>query len=402
MPGAEFCGLATIPAHCMRHGLLAFQPCRACCLVAVPVGLPDRSPLLKRKSLGLLGNRALFTSPVKRSPFMPQGNKRPEPPGARPLSARYRGLKYWIIGLILLLGVIVAAKHLGDIDRFAQLVKQARPEWLIAALFFQAATYFTSAAVWRQALTRTGAAYPLLPLVPLSLAKLYMDQALPSGGISGTMFFIAALNRRGLSTGQCMSALIISLTGYYAAYIFAALVTIMLLAYYHDLNVWVLTIAALLCTVAVVISIGVLWLAHWGRRPPPAFLKRVPSLHYLVEAFGQVPGTFLRSPSFFAKVTALEGVVFLLDAATLWVMLRALGQDVSFFVAFPSFIVASMVMTLGPVPLGLGTFEAACVTMLKTLGVSIEAALTSTLLLRGFTLWLPMLPGIWLTKRELR
>lgn len=26
---------------------------------------------------------------------------------------------------------------------------------------------------------------------------------------------------------------------------------------------------------------------------------------------------------------------------------------------------------------------------------------TATLLLRGFTLWLPMLPGLWLAKREL-
>jgi hypothetical protein len=36
------------------------------------------------------------------------------------------------------------------------------------------------------------------------------------------------------------------------------------------------------------------------------------------------------------------------------------------------------------------------------LGIPVEAALTSTLLLRGFTLWLPMLPGLWLAKRELQ
>jgi magnesium-transporting ATPase (P-type) len=51
--------------------------------------------------------------------------------------------------------------------------------------------------------------------------------------------------------------------------------------------------------------------------------------------------------------------------------------------------------------LGLGTFEAACVAMLRTLGVPLEAALTATLLLRGFTLWLPVLPGLLLARREL-
>ena len=62
---------------------------------------------------------------------------------------------------------------------------------------------------------------------------------------------------------------------------------------------------------------------------------------------------------------------------------------------------ASMAATLGPIPLGLGTFEAACVGMLSLLGVAIEAALAATLLLRGLTFWLPMVPGLWLAKREI-
>ncbi len=36
------------------------------------------------------------------------------------------------------------------------------------------------------------------------------------------------------------------------------------------------------------------------------------------------------------------------------------------------------------------------------LGVSVEAALTATIWLRGFILWLPMLPGLWLARRALR
>jgi len=39
--------------------------------------------------------------------------------------------------------------------------------------------------------------------------------------------------------------------------------------------------------------------------------------------------------------------------------------------------------------------------MLATLGVPLEAALTATLILRGFTFWLPMLPGLWLARREI-
>ena len=60
-----------------------------------------------------------------------------------------------------------------------------------------------------------------------------------------------------------------------------------------------------------------------------------------------------------------------------------------------------MAATLGPIPLGLGTFEAACGGMLSLLGVAIETALAATLLLRGFTFWLPILPGLWLARRAI-
>ncbi|MDG0024643.1 hypothetical protein [Trinickia sp. Y13] len=43
----------------------------------------------------------------------------------------------------------------------------------------------------------------------------------------------------------------------------------------------------------------------------------------------------------------------------------------------------------------------ASVGMLSLLGVSVAAALAATLLLRGMTFWLPMLPGVWLARREI-
>jgi uncharacterized protein (TIRG00374 family) len=129
---------------------------------------------------------------------------------------------------------------------------------------------------------------------------------------------------------------------------------------------------------------------------------RSPGLRDLLQGFSDAPRHLLRNPSLVVKVTLLQMAVFLLDAATLWAMLHAVGQDVSLLVAFPSFVVASIVATLSPVPLGLGTFEASSVGMLKALGVPVEAGLTATLLLRGFTLWLPMVPGLWLARRQLR
>ena len=63
--------------------------------------------------------------------------------------------------------------------------------------------------------------------------------------------------------------------------------------------------------------------------------------------------------------------------------------------------VASVVASLAWVPGGLGTFEGTCVAMLHVHGVNLEAALAAVLLLRGFSFWLPMLPGLWIARREM-
>ena len=114
-----------------------------------------------------------------------------------------------------------------------------------------------------------------------------------------------------------------------------------------------------------------------------------------------MPSGILRDPVLILKNTCFEAGIFLLDALTLWAILFSIGQPVPFMVPFTVFIAASVVGTVSPVPTGLGTFEAVAVATLGILHVPIEAALTATLLLRGFTFWLPMLPGLIMAKKEI-
>ncbi|SDA38613.1 Lysylphosphatidylglycerol synthase TM region [Mesorhizobium qingshengii] len=85
---------------------------------------------------------------------------------------------------------------------------------------------------------------------------------------------------------------------------------------------------------------------------------------------------------------------------TLWCVVRAVGMTLYPAGVFVSFVLASVVATLSPVPLGLGTFEGTCMAMLHLMGGGVEGSLAATLILRGFTLWLPMLPGLWMIRRE--
>jgi uncharacterized protein (TIRG00374 family) len=101
------------------------------------------------------------------------------------------------------------------------------------------------------------------------------------------------------------------------------------------------------------------------------------------------------------KVTLLQLSIFLLDSLTLWFAFQALGHAPPFWNCFVAFVVASAAATIGPIPLGLGTFEAACVAILHVLGVPLSSSLAATLLLRFMTFWLPMVPGMLVMRREL-
>ena len=108
----------------------------------------------------------------------------------------------WLIGALILSAVILVIVSHGEIEGFAQLLRRAAPVWLLAGVILQVATYFSAAAVWHLTLRQAGASYSMRTLVPLAVAKLFSDQALPSGGSSGTAFFVAALSRRGVNPSE--------------------------------------------------------------------------------------------------------------------------------------------------------------------------------------------------------
>lgn len=318
-----------------------------------------------------------------------------------PGTFHWQRIRTWFAGLLLISALILIVTHYGELEQFANLLRQAEPAWLLVALLLQLATYVSVAAVWYLALRRAGQRQGFLGLVPLGIAKLFSDQAMPSAGMSGTAFFVAALNRRGVPAPLCMATLLSSLVAYYSAYLLAACISLLVLWYDHAIHAWILGVAALFCGVAVGIPAGALWLRGRGRQAPPPLMK-IPGFANLSKAVASASDELLHDTALILAATVFHAAVFVLDAATLWVMLQVVGVPVSFWVAFPSFMFASMVMTVGPIPLGLGSFEVTCVSMLGLLGVPIEAALAATLLLRGFTVWLPMLPGIWLARRGLR
>ena len=142
---------------------------------------------------------------------------------------------------------------------------------MAAGLAFQALTYLCAALVWKAAMVNIGIHFPLSQLVPLSVAKLFSDQVLPSGGLSGSAFFTVALKHRGVAVLDGLVALVASLTGYYASYMIMAVASLALLAFRHDIHPWILTASVLFFVVALAVPAVVILAAgrasRMGGRP---------------------------------------------------------------------------------------------------------------------------------------
>jgi glycosyltransferase 2 family protein len=313
----------------------------------------------------------------------------------------WKPLGFWFFGLLVLMAVIAAVLRVGELRRFVELAREIRPVWLVVGAVLQGLTYVCAALVWHAALARTGARRSLCSLVPLGIAKLFSDQALPSGGISGTVLVIRGLARRGVPPHLAMGALLVGLVSFYTAYGLAAIGGLVALQLQHAIGPAVVAVAACFVLFVVGIPVTVLSLRWLKKESWLHRFARWAGASALLEAFVEAPSDLLRDFALMMETTALQLAIFLLDGATLGVMLSALGQAISPIFVFGSFMVADVVAFIGPIPLGLGVFEGTAVAMLTLTGIPIEAALAATLLLRGFTFWLPMVPGMWLAHREL-
>lgn len=307
----------------------------------------------------------------------------------------------WLIGLVLLLGVITLVVGRADEQEFINLLRRSAPQWLLVAAVLQACTYVCAAKAWTLSLAHMGYHHPLRRLIPLGLAKLFTDQAVPSAGISGTLLLVHSFQKRQIPREAAMGTVFVGLVAYYAAYVLCVGVALLVLWWHGDLNQALLTLASALALLALSVPLVILWLRSHPGIASQRYFRRLPLVKDFLQTLEDVPLGVLKAPILMVWLIAIQVAVFLLDAATLWVMLRAVGTVLSFEQIFACFIMASLVATLLIMPGGIGTFEGTAVAMLHLFGVPLEAGLAATLLLRGFTFWLPMLPGLWLARREM-
>jgi uncharacterized protein (TIRG00374 family) len=234
------------------------------------------------------------------------------------------------------------------------------------------------------------------------LAKHFADQVVPTAGVSGNVLLVDRLVSLGVPRSNAVAALLLEIIAYYFSYALGALWVLAVLWWKSRTSVLLTGAVLLFLVVAAAIPALVLWLHRRGQKRIPRWIARWSKAEHFFELIGEAPRELVRDPWLIGSITLLNLIVFVADAATMQSCLYALGVHAPLSAGYVAFMMASIAVILGPIPMGLGSFEAVSISMLRLFGVPFAAALSATLLFRGFTLWLPLLPGGILLREEMK
>ena len=315
------------------------------------------------------------------------------------LSSTWRS---WLLAALLIAGIVVAVLHWGDVKKFAALVAAAKPLWLAMAVVFQLATYFGLSAQWWLTLRKGRTPESHGDLFRLTFAKHFADQVVPTAGVSGNVVLVDRLVNLGVPRGNAVAALLLQIIAFYISFALGALWLLVVLWWKDRASLLLIGAVLLFLVVATSIPAATLWLHRRGQERLPRWLSGWSKARYFFGLVGEAPSKLMRNPQLIGLLTLLNVLVFVADAATMQTCLLSLGVHAPLSAGYAAFMLASIAVLLGPVPMGLGSFEAVSIAMLRLFGVPFEAALSATLLFRGFTLWLPLIPGGVLLRTELK
>ncbi len=201
--------------------------------------------------------------------------------------SRWLSAASWAVGVIAIACVVVVAVKRGEAEEFARLARSIQPMWLVAAAVLQAGTYACDAQIWRRVLLRCGHSQPFGRLFRFSIARLFVSQAVPSGGLSGDFVVVRALETYGAPLDALMTALAGNLFGFYAAFAACAFFSAAVFFAHGLLRGPILGIAVPFVVIATAVPAPIALLIRTGASAKAARCPRVPLLRQTLAAFGR-------------------------------------------------------------------------------------------------------------------
>lgn len=298
-----------------------------------------------------------------------------------------------------------AVHYIGKLKDIEQLMLQMEPAWLFMAVFAQVVTYLIYSLILKLLVKDQPGSTNFFLLFKLSIVIMFVNEVLPTGGISGDGYIFNQLVKRKVPRYNAFTAMVLESISYYAA------IVILLLVFYtwylsegtHD-NI-LITYTVILGFVFYVLLFVLILIFSNGRNISFAmhklekfgFIKRFIKRASLMSLQNENEGTFRmlgRKKKAILQSIALQLAIIMSDVITVFALIKG------FHVAMPFPVIAFgllLSLVIGALPISPGSlivYESAMTYFFTKLGAPVHAALIITLLYRFLTFWLPIPLGL--------
>jgi len=298
-----------------------------------------------------------------------------------------------------------AVHYIGKLKDIGKLMTQMNPAWLFLAVSAQIITYLIYGSILKLLLKEKPGTTNFFLLFKLSMVIMFVNQILPTGGISGDGYIFNQLIKRKVSRYNAFTAMVLESISYYAA------ILLLLLFFYtwylHEAmrGTILITYTVIIGFVFYVLLFMLVLILSNGRNISFAmhklerfgFIKRFIERASLLSLQNVNEGTFKmlgRNKNAILQIIVLQLVIIMSDIITVFALIKGFHVDLSFpLVAFG--LLLSLVIGALPIsPGSLIVYESAMTYFFTRLGAPVHAALIITLLYRFLTFWLPIPIGL--------
>jgi uncharacterized membrane protein YbhN (UPF0104 family) len=312
------------------------------------------------------------------------------------------------IGLIVFVASVVAFLYfvlpkITGLGKTWDRIDSGDPAWIAAALGFEILSFAGYVALFRTVFVRGKGTVDWRASYQITMAGLVATRLFAAAGAGGVALTAWALRRSGLDRGIVACRMVAFMAILYGVYMGTLVIDGLGLrtGLFPGGGSFALTIIPAIfgaSVIAIMLAVSLLpedaarriergskgsgWGARWMARA-----VRIPAL----TASGvRTALSLLRS-----REPGLLGAVawWGFDIATLWAAFHAFGSAPLFTVIVMAYFVG-MVANLLPLPGGVGGVEGGMIGALIGFGVDSGLAVVAVLVYRGFSFWLPMLPGV--------
>jgi uncharacterized protein (TIRG00374 family) len=301
----------------------------------------------------------------------------------RTIVGQHQGL----LGLVMvaIFAAVFVIRGQATLHQISGSVRTANPWWMLGAVVAELVTFWLVATKYRFIFDRLGYRLSAIFLVRLHLERTAVAAISPIGSAPAYYVYVRELRRRGVPIDDAVLAA--SLSG--VAGIVPLVVVVLFAAIHYSSPILVVGLVAGLGLLGTLVGFGVT--AFKRSELPEQCVRRAPKRVCAFVERARNHGLHPRDltlPVAFSLLGRLAGIV------TLYLCLRAVGQEPSLLTPIVVSVAGALAGRLSPIFRGLGVVEVAMAGSLAHVGIPTAPALGATFLYRFTSLWLPLALGL--------